>query len=116
MRDSIQCFTLAIENPPENGEYRVFNQFEETYQIDDLAKMVKSVSNKLGLNAKIKHVENPRVEKEEHYFNAKNTNLIDLGLKPLKLSDILDNMAEELKENNPYVNLNFIKPKITWKK
>lgn len=28
------------------------------------------------------NVPNPRVEAEEHYYNAKNTKLQDLGLKP----------------------------------
>src|SRR5204863_8822583 len=27
LRDSVQCLTLAFENPPPAGEYRVFNQF-----------------------------------------------------------------------------------------
>jgi hypothetical protein len=30
----------------------------------------------------VTNVPNPRVEAEEHYYNAKNTKLQDLGLKP----------------------------------
>ena len=32
---------------------------------------------------------NPRVEAEEHYYNAKRTKLVDLGLEPHMLSDNL---------------------------
>jgi len=83
LRDSIQCFTLALENPPKKaGEYRVFNQFEETYSIVQLAEKVSNVATKLGLNPKITHLENPRMEKEEHYFNPDHQKLIDLGYQP----------------------------------
>ena len=82
LRDSIQCFTLALENPPEEGEYRVFNQFEETYHIYQLAEKVQNVGNRLGLNVEVKHLENPRVEKEDHYFNPDHKHLLDLGYQP----------------------------------
>jgi UDP-sulfoquinovose synthase len=84
LKDSIQCFTLAIENPPEEGEYRVFNQFEETYHITELADKVKFVAKKLGLDPEIRHLENPRVEKEEHYFNPDHQKLLDLGYQPTR--------------------------------
>lgn len=82
LRDSIQCFTLALEKPPEAGEYRVFNQFEETYRIVELAEKVHRVANKLGISAEIRHLENPRVEKEEHYFKPDHSKLLDLGYQP----------------------------------
>ena len=82
LRDSMQCLNIAIENPPEKGEYRVFNQFEEVYMINDLAEKVKKVSDKLGLTCIIKQVKNPRKEKEEHYYNPDHQHLLDLGYKP----------------------------------
>ena len=36
----------------------------------------------VGIEIEIEHVENPRVEAEEHYYNAVHTKLLDLGLKP----------------------------------
>jgi len=33
----------------------------------------------MGLNVEINHLSNPRVEQEQHYYNAKNTNLLSLG-------------------------------------
>jgi UDP-sulfoquinovose synthase len=82
LRDSMQCLTLAVENPPEAGEYRVFNQFEETYDIYELAEVVLKVANSLGFDAKIQRIENPRQEMEEHYYNPDHQHLLDLGYKP----------------------------------
>lgn len=82
LRDSMQCLALAIENPPDAGEYRVFNQFEEVYDITELAKKVQRVGNKLGLNVEICNIENPRLEAEEHYYNPDHQHLLDLGYQP----------------------------------
>jgi UDP-sulfoquinovose synthase len=82
LRDSMQCLTLAIENPPEAGEYRTFNQFEEVYQIAELARKVQRVGNEMDLDVKINHIENPRIEEEEHYYNPDHQHLLDLGYKP----------------------------------
>ncbi len=82
LRDSMQCLTLAIENPPEVGEYRVFNQFEEVYDITELAERVQTVANRMSLNVEIRPVENPRVELEDHYYNPDHQHLLDLGYRP----------------------------------
>ena len=82
LRDSMQCLTLALENPPEEGEYRVFNQFEETYSINQLAGKVSDSARTLGLDPKILHLENPRSELEEHYFKPDHQHLLDLGYQP----------------------------------
>lgn len=82
LRDSMQCLTIAIENPPEKGEYRVFNQFEECYTIEELAYKVKEAGESIGLQIEIEHYENPRKELETHYYNPDRQNLIDLGYKP----------------------------------
>jgi len=82
LRDSMQCLTLAIENPPEAGEYRVFNQFEEAYDITELARKVQRVARGLGIEARIRNLENPRLELEEHYFKPDHQHLLDLGYEP----------------------------------
>jgi UDP-sulfoquinovose synthase len=82
LRDSMQCLTIAIENPPRNGEYRVFNQFEEIYDLTELALKVQKVGEKLGLKVEVRNVENPRIEMEEHYYNPDHQHLLDLGYKP----------------------------------
>lgn len=82
LRDSMRCLTLACETPAQPGEFRVFNQFAESYSIRDLAYMVKEVGAELGLDVEIKHYDNPRVEKEQHYYNPERKGLDDLGYEP----------------------------------
>ena len=82
LRDSMQCLTIALENPPEKGEYRVFNQFEEVYDLTELAKKVQKIASEFGLSAEIRNIENPRQELESHYFNPDHQHLLDLGYKP----------------------------------
>lgn len=82
MRDSMQCLTLTIENPPKLGEYRVFNQFEECYTIDELAEKVRQAGTDIGLDVEIANYDNPRTEREEHYYNPDRQHLIDLGYQP----------------------------------
>jgi UDP-sulfoquinovose synthase len=82
LRDSMQCLTLAVENPPDAGEYRVFNQFEETYDITELANKVQTVAGEIGLDVQIRNLENPRQELEEHYYKPDHQHLYDLGYDP----------------------------------
>jgi len=82
LKDSMQCLTLALENPPSVGEYRVFNQFAQVYSIVELALKVQKVARKLGLNVAIRHLENPRYELEEHYYQPEHQHLLDLGYHP----------------------------------
>lgn len=82
LRDSMQCLTLALEHPPTRGEYRVFNQFEEVYDINELAEKVRSTARGLGLDVAVRNIENPRMEKEQHYYNPDHKHLLDLGYQP----------------------------------
>jgi UDP-sulfoquinovose synthase len=82
MRDSMQCLALAIENPPVAGQYRVFNQFEECYTVADLAYIVRRVAAEINLDVAIRNYDNPRAEKDEHYYNPDRQHLIDLGYQP----------------------------------
>jgi len=83
LRDSMQCLTLVLENPPKApGEYRVFNQFEEVYDVTELACKVRKVAEELGLAVEIRNLENPRKELEEHYYKPDHQHLFDLGYQP----------------------------------
>lgn len=83
LEDSISCLMLGLNKPPEIGEYRVYNQFDEHYSINELAAYVKENGEKiLGREVEIKHVENPRVEKDQHYYNPEHKKLKELGYKP----------------------------------
>jgi len=82
LRDSMQCLCIAIENPPEKGEYRVFNQFENVYDLTELCLKVQNVAGNLGIEVDVSNVENPRKELEDHYYNPDHQHLLDLGYKP----------------------------------
>jgi UDP-sulfoquinovose synthase len=98
--DSIQCISLLIENPPDIGEYRVVNQFDQKYSVNELAEMVKKIGSEKGLKVKIEHVENPRKEKEEHYYNAEHSFLKKLGFKHTReLNEELSIMIDDLISN-----------------
>jgi UDP-sulfoquinovose synthase len=115
IRDTVRCIELAIATPAQPGEFRVFNQFTEQFSVGDLALMVKKAGNAMGLDVEINHLENPRVEKEEHYFNAKNTNLLDLGLQPHYLSDsLLDSLLNFAHKYKHRVDTSQILPKVSW--
>ena len=82
--DSIQCLTIAGENPPEKGEYRVFNQLDDTYSIQELASIVQEVANGMGITVDVKNIENPRMEMEKHYYKVDHEALRNLGFKPTR--------------------------------
>jgi UDP-sulfoquinovose synthase len=87
LRDTVRCVELAALHPANAGEMRVFNQFTEQFSVLDLAERVQRVGQRMGLDARIEHVHNPRIEQEQHYYRAKHTHLLDLGLEPQLLSE-----------------------------
>jgi UDP-sulfoquinovose synthase len=116
IRDTVRCVELAIATPAEAGQFRVFNQFTEMFSVSNLAMMVKKAGNAVGLDVDIQNMENPRVELEDHYFNAKNTNLLDLGLQPHYLSDsLLDSLLNFAMKYKNRVDKNEILPKVSWR-
>jgi len=82
LKDSMQCLGITIENPPKAGEYRVFNQFEEVYDLTELAFKVQKAASRFDLEVEVRNVENPRLEMEEHYYNPDHKHLLDLGYEP----------------------------------
>lgn len=117
IRDTVRCMELAVANPAEPGKFRVFNQFTEMFNVSELAMMVKNAAIAMGLDVEINNIENPRVELEEHYFHAKNTNLLDLGLQPHHLSDsLLDSLLNFAIKYKDRVETNQILPKVSWRR
>jgi UDP-sulfoquinovose synthase len=117
IRDTVRCVELAIANPADPGQFRVFNQFTELFSIGDLAVMVKNAATTMGLDVAIDHIDNPRVEKEEHYFYAKNTSLLSLGLQPHYLSDsLLDSLLNFASKYQNRADKNQILPQVSWRR
>ena len=116
IRDTLACVELAVLNPAERGEMRVFNQFTESFSIRDLAEEVQKAAVALGLQVDIAEVDNPRTEAAEHYYNPTHTKLLDLGLKPTLLSDdLVTDTLQTLLKYKDRVILDAIAPRTTWK-
>jgi UDP-sulfoquinovose synthase len=116
IRDTIRCIAIAVENPAKAGEFRVFNQFTEQFNVKQLAELVARAAGAVGLRCQIEHVPDPRVEAEEHYYNAKHTKLIDLGLKPHFLSDsLLDSLLNIALRYQDRINPDVIWPRVNWR-
>jgi UDP-sulfoquinovose synthase len=116
IRDTVRCVELAIANPAEAGKFRVFNQFTELFSVTDLANLVQKAAQTLDMKVEIANYPNPRVELEEHYFNAKNTKLLDLGLEPHYLSDaLLDSLLNFAIKYSDRIDRDQIMPKVQWK-
>ena len=87
INDTLQCVHMSEKTPPQKGELRIFNQVMETFSANELAEITQRVGNKLGYDVVIDHVENPRKEAEEHYYNPTYQGLVDIGVKPHYLTD-----------------------------
>lgn len=115
IRDTIQCVSLAVDNPAERGQFQVFNQFTEQFSVNDLAAKVGETAKRAGVAVQVNHVENPRVEEEDHYYNAKHSKLVDLGLNPTLLTDeVLDRMFAAVRANCAHVAKEAFIPRVKW--
>lgn len=117
LKDSMQCISIIIDNPPESGTYRVINQIEEVYDLTELADNVVLVAKEFGFNPTVANIENPRVEKEDHEYDVDHSTLLDLGYEPT--SDMLSElrtMFEDLISFKDRVKKSAIMPTVAWRK
>jgi len=116
IRDTVRCIELACLNPAARGEFRVFNQFTEQFSVLELAELVHVAGRRLGLNVTIDHLPDPRVEAEQHYYNAKHTKLAELGLKPHLLSEsLLDSLVNIAMQHRDRVDSTLLLPRVNWR-
>jgi UDP-sulfoquinovose synthase len=114
--DTLQCVELAVLHPADRGEFRVFNQFTEQFSVVELAELVRHAGSEIGLDVRIEHLDNPRVELEEHYYNAKHTKLVELGLQPHLLSEtLIESMFDVIERYKDRVILDHILPATRWR-
>ncbi|TDT31058.1 NAD-dependent epimerase/dehydratase family protein [Naumannella halotolerans] len=114
--DTVRCLEIACANPADRGEFRVFNQFTEQFSVNQLADKVQQVARNEGIEVGIAHIDNPRVEKYDHYYNAVNTNLIDLGLQPHLLTDeVLVEILDAARKHVDRVRTELVMPTVTWR-
>jgi UDP-sulfoquinovose synthase len=117
IRDTMACITLTMNNPPQPGEFRVFNQFTERFSVLELAELVAKVRRAQGLDTVVTHIPNPRVELEEHYYNPKHQCLLDLGLEPHLLADtLMSSVIGIVEQHAARVDPVLLgRPSVTWK-
>jgi UDP-sulfoquinovose synthase len=115
IRDTIQCVALAAANPAAPGELRVYNQFTEQFTVLELAERVKAAAAHLGWDVTIEHSRNPRKESEEHYYNARHSKLLDLGLKPTLLNEeLIDTMLLKIADQRDRIDPTTLVQNVRW--
>ncbi len=116
IRDTVRCVELACLNPAAKGECRVYNQFTEQFSVLDIARKVKEAGKDLGMKVEIDHIPDPRVEAEQHYYNAKHSKLLDLGLHPHFLSEsLLDSLMNIALKYRDRVDPTIMLPQVNWR-
>lgn len=116
IRDTVRCIELACLNPAAKGECRVFNQFTEQFTVLDLARMVQAAGRKMSLTVDIQHLPDPRVEAEQHYYNARHSKLADLGLQPHLLSEsLLDSLMNIAIRYRERIDESVFLPRVNWR-
>jgi UDP-sulfoquinovose synthase len=115
LKDTLQCVLLAAETPSEAGELRIFNQITETFAVNELAERVERVGKGMGFPVVVRSIDNPRKEKEEHYYNPTYTGLKDMGLEPHYLTDdVLAGMFETVIEHRDNIHEHKIFRGVKW--
>jgi UDP-sulfoquinovose synthase len=116
IRDTVRCIELACLHPAARGECRVYNQFTEQFSVMDIALKVKEAGADLGIKVEIDHIPDPRVEAEQHYYNARHSKLLDLGLQPHYLSDsLLDSLMNITLRYRDRVDTTMVLPQVNWR-
>src|ERR1700753_353003 len=113
IRDTVRCIQLACENPADRGEYRVFNQITESMTVQQMAGTVAAASPE---DVTIEHLDNPRVELPDHYYNVTPTKLEELGLEPHLLSEtLIESLFEVTKRYAHRVRPEALLPTVNWR-
>jgi UDP-sulfoquinovose synthase len=116
IRDTVRCVELACLTPAKRGECRVYNQFTEQFSVLDIALKVQEAGKAFGTKVEVDHIPDPRVEAEQHYYNAKHSKLLDLGLKPHFLSDsLLDSLMNIAMKYKDRVDPTMMLPQVNWR-
>lgn len=118
LRESLECLTIALENPPEPGEYRTFNQFASTYSAQSLAGIVRTAVGLLGINVEVSTIPNPRIEQESHEYEPDHERLEQLGYCPsLTMTEDIKAMFQALTPHRDRIEQvkAVLLPRIGWK-
>lgn len=115
LKDTLQCINLAATTPAKPHELRILNQFTETFTVNELAEITARVGNSLDLNVKVEHIDNPRKEAENHYYNPAHSGLTELGLKPNYLTDdVMADLLETVVRYKDRIDPAKVMPRVKW--
>lgn len=115
INDTLQCIELAVNNPAEEGELKIYNQLTETFSVNDVAEIVKRVGDELNLGVEVQSIPNPRKESEDHYYNPTHTGLLELGLEPHYMTDeVVEGMLREVIKHEDRIDEGKIMPRVKW--
>lgn len=115
LKDTLQSLRLVMEHPAKPGEMRILNQFTEKFSIVELAYMMQKAAAELGVKVDVNHLDNPRIEEEEHYYNPACLGLTELGLKPTLLTEpVLHEMIQYTVKHKDKINKDLIMPRVRW--
>ena len=83
---------------------------------EEIVAGAERAASELGYEVELEHVENPRVEQEEHYYNPAHTKLLDLGLRPHLLSaELVESMFSVIARFKDRANPDHILPRDRWR-
>ena len=115
VNNAIQCIHMSEKRLAKKGELRIFNQIMETLSVNQLAEKVQRVRGNLGYDVKVDHIENPRREAEEHYYNPTYQGLIEIGVEPHYLTDeVMEGMMRVVEKFKGDIKKDVILRGIKW--
>lgn len=115
IKDTLQCIEASVKTPTDQGELRIYNQIMETFSANELADLTQKVGNSLGYDVKVDHIENPRKEAEEHYYNPTYHGLQDIGVTPHYLTEeVMGNMFKIIEKYKNNIRKDVIFKGVKW--
>jgi len=116
LADSLQCIGIILDNPPKKGKYRTVNQFQETYSVNHLARVVAEEAREMELNVEIQNISNPRVEQESHEYEPEHRWLLEHGYEPIiEVREGIRQLLTKILPYKNYVKPSGINPTTTWR-
>ena len=100
IKDTLQCVYKSALLPAKSGELRIFNQIMETFSVNELAKKIHRIGIERQHKVEIDHIDNPRIESEDHYYNPVYQGLVDIGVEPHYLTDEVVNSIFKIVEHH----------------
>ena len=117
LRDVLRGIELIASNPPDPGDLRIFNQITAVHRVADLAELVCSVAQEISLGHLCpEHIDNPRREAEEHFYEVDADGLKALGLEPIPLGyQTIAELIEAILPRKDAINPEVINPRYSWR-